>query len=290
MRVLVVGGSGLVGTNVVSHAEAAGADVHATYRETAVDHAEIELDKTDADRTRAVVTDVDPDLVVDAAAFQAVDDCEVERDHAWAVNVAGTRNVAVAADAVDAHFVYLSSDYVFGGDPERAPYDESDPVAPCNYYAETKYAGERAARITDRVTILRPSVIYGVASSNFVAWALGELKAGNELTIVDDQISAPTYAPDVAAACLRVARRDLTGLYHATGPLSIDRYEFTRALAEEYGFDPELVTPITTAELGQNAPRPADSTLDSTRLYEAIDHEFTAPRAAFGDMIDREAI
>lgn len=284
MRVLVIGGSGLVGTNIVSTAKDTDADVYATYRETSVDHADIELNKTNAKRTLNVVEDVNPDLIVDTAAFHAVDDCEMDRDRAWSVNATGTRNVAVAANAADAHLVYISSDYVFSGDPAETPYIESDPVSPLNYYGETKYAGERAAKIADRVTILRPSVIYGLVSENFVTWALRELKKGNELTIVDDQISVPTYALDLAKACLQVPESELTGLYHAAGPQSINRYEFTEELAEVYNFDTELVKPISTKELGQEAPRPEDSTLDSSRLYEAISYDFKRPHDAFVEM------
>lgn len=286
MRLLVVGGSGLVGSNVVAAGSDAGAEVRATYRSTETERTDVRLDKTDSERTASVIEEFDPDVVVDTAAFHAVDDCETDRDLAWSVNAAGTRNVAAAADAVGAHLIYLSTDYVFAGRPGDAPYAESDPVAPPNYYAETKYAGERAARIADTATVLRPSVVYGLASDNFVTWALGELEDGNELTIVDDQISAPTYAPDLARACLAVAEEDLTGVYHATGPRSVSRYEFTTALADAHGFDSELVTPISTEEFGQEAPRPTDSTLDSTRLYDAIDHEFRSPEAAFETMRD----
>lgn len=284
MRILVIGGSGLVGSNVVDHAADAGADVHATYRETKVDHATIELDKTDAERTKGVVTELDPDLIVDTAAFHAVDACEAERDRAWTVNATGTRNVSVAANTVDAHLIYLSTDYVFPGIPSEAPYLESDPVDPLNYYAQTKYAAEQATKIANKATILRPSVIYGLASDNFVTWALDELAKGNELTIVDDQISSPTYAPDLAEACLGVFDRELTGVYHATGPQSLSRHEFTEILADIYDFDVELVQPISTEAFGQGASRPEDSTLDSSRLYDALNYEFKAPREGFSEM------
>lgn len=286
MDVLVIGGSGLVGSNIVEVAHDLDADVTATYHENPRDHTDIELDKTDSDATQQVVTDIVPDLIVDTAAFHDVDDCETYRDRTWTVNATGTRNVATAANSVDAHLVYLSTDYVFPGDPDDVPYTETDPVAPLNYYAETKYAGEQAAKIANKSTILRPSVIYGLRSDNFVTWVLAELRNSEEVGIVDDQISAPTYAVDLAHACLKVHQHELTGLYHATGPQSVSRYEFTEVLAEVYGFDTNLVQPITTDELGQDATRPEDSTLDSSRLYELIDYNFSPPEDAFTDMRD----
>jgi dTDP-4-dehydrorhamnose reductase len=178
---------------------------------------------------------------------------------------------------------------VFPGNPDETPYVETDPVNPLNYYAETKYAAEQAARIANTATVLRPSVIYGLASDNFATWVLSELDAGNEVGIVDDQVSRPTYAPDLAEACLRIAEEGVTGLYHATGPESLSRYEFTQELARVFDYDPDLVSPITTEELGQEAPRPEDSSLDSTRLYETIETQFSSPRTAFEDMHDRDA-
>lgn len=288
MTILVIGGSGLVGSNIVALATTEDTTVQATYRSTATEQTDIKLDKTNADRTSAVIEDINPDVIIDTAAFHAVDDCETERDQAWRVNAAGTRNVAVAANAVDAHLVYLSTDYVFAGKPAETPYSESDPIAPLNYYGETKYAAEQAAKIADRVTVLRPSVIYGVAAANFATWVLGELRDGNEVHIVDDQVSAPTYAPDLAAACLQIAAQGITGLYHATGPTSVSRYEFTRTLADVYDLNLDLVNPISTEEFGQEAPRPEDSTLDSTQLYERISTEFRPPAQAFEDMRSTE--
>lgn len=288
MDVLVIGGSGLVGTNVVQEALDRDFNVLATYHSSESDLTSIQLDKTNAERTREVIEEADPDLVVDTAAFHAVDDCETNRDRAWTVNGEGTRNVAIAANETDAHLVYLSTDYVFSGRPDDAPYSESDPVRPINYYAESKYAAEQAAKVADRTTILRPSVIYGTASSNFVTWALEELEKENAITIVDDQVSAPTYAPDLAKTCLDVGEQSIMGLYHSTGPTSISRYEFTQTLAEVYGLNKDLVSPISSEEFGQDAPRPEDSTLDSSRLYEAIEYNFREPADAFQAMRDAE--
>lgn len=287
MNLLVIGGSGLVGSNLVEIASNFEGDVHATHCSTETDHTDIELDKTDRERTAEIIDELEPEVVIDTAAFHAVDDCETERQRAWSVNAAGTRNVAAAADSVDAHYIYLSTDYVFCGDPAEAPYTEKDAVSPVNYYAQTKYAGEQAAKIADTATILRPSVIYGVKSGNFVTWALSELDDGNELTIVDDQISTPTYAPDLSKACLAVAKQGLTGLYHAAGPESLSRYEFTVRLAELCDYNPDLISAISTQEFGQEAPRPTDSSLDSTLIYDSIGAEFRSPTQAFEDLYEK---
>lgn len=280
MRVFVIGGSGLVGQNLTARFQAAGHDVKSSFH-TSESDGEIQLDKCDDSATRQSISGFDPHVVIDTAAFHAVDRCETDRDRAWAVNATGTRNAAVAADQVNAHFIYFSTDYVFPGSPSLAPFFEDDPVAPVNYYAQTKYSGEQAARIAERVTVLRPSVIYGLSRDNFITWAMGELEAGNEIEIVDDQVSRPTYAPDIAIACVEIVENELTGLFHSAGPVSLSRYAFTRRFAEVFGYKSELISPISTGELGQIAPRPRDSSLDSSELYEAADVEFRSPTTAF---------
>jgi dTDP-4-dehydrorhamnose reductase len=284
MDVLIVGGSGLVGQNLVEAFRRRSHAVVGTYRTSPTPETTAELDKTDAAAVASVVRDHDPDVVVDTAAFHEVDACETNRDRAFTVNAVGTRNAAVAATDVDAQFVYLSTDYVFPGEPAEAPYTESDPIAPLNYYGKTKFAGEQAAAVADEWTVLRPSVIYGLDRANFVTWALSELRANNEISIVDDQISRPTYAADLARACVDLTESSRTGLYHATGPDSRSRYEFTRELAAAFDLDRDLIEPITTEEFGQEAPRPTDSSLDSTRLYETLGWEFSAPAEAFAEL------
>ena len=281
MDVFVIGGSGLVGQNIIDHCKETGRSVMGTYRTSPTEETDIRLDVTNPKSVREVLTTHRPDVVIDTAAFHAVDECETERERAWEVNAEGTATAARVADDIDAHFVYLSTDYVFPGRPHEAPYAETGSVAPVNYYAETKYAGEQAAKIANSVTVLRPSVVYGLASDNFVTWALSQLQSGTELRIVDDQVSCPTSAEDLARAVVGVADRKIQGIYHATGPVSVSRYEFTVRLATQLGYDTNLVTPIDSEELGQEAPRPSDSSLSSQRLYDAIDYRFRPPTEVF---------
>ncbi|RJX44608.1 hypothetical protein DM826_03060 [Halonotius aquaticus] len=126
----------------------------------------MQLGKTDSKRTAEVLTDVDPDIIVDS--------CESDRDKVCRCNAVGTRNVAGTVKSNNAHTMYPSTDYVFAGDQPEAPYTESDRIASVNYYRQAKYAAEQAAKITDDMTILRPSMIYHLASENFGTWALGD--------------------------------------------------------------------------------------------------------------------
>lgn len=284
MDTVVIGASGLVGSHVARRIEAEGFEVTGTYHTSPTEEATVQVDKTDEPGIHRLISHHDPDLVIDTAAFHDVDACELQRDKAWFVNAAGTRNVAVAADNVGAHYVFLSTDYVFPGNRESAPYAETDPINPVNYYGQCKYAGEQAAKIADLSTVLRTSVIYGVSNDNFLTWALKELRESAQISVVDDQVATPTFAGDVAEACLKIGQQRHTGLFHASGPESISRYEFVRRLAEMYGCDHVDVNPILTEELDQRAQRPVDSSLDSTKLYETVEFEFRDTTAALEEI------
>jgi len=285
MKILVIGGTGIVGTHVVDTAIQRGHEVSWTYFSSDVEnisHAH-QLDKTDVGAVNHIIKKIKPNAIIDTAALKA-DACEVNRARAWSVNVQGTRNVAAAADEIDAHYIYISTDYIFAGDSEEAPYTEEHGVNPVNYYGQTKYAGEVAAMLASTWTVLRTSVVYGLAKPNFMTWVVQQLRESKPVGIVDDQVSTPTYAPDLAEACVKIVESATAGIYHATGPESLSRYEFTLRLADVWGFDMTLIDPISTEELGQYALRPSDGSLDSSRLYELMDSEFTPPDAAFSKM------
>lgn len=281
MNILVVGASGLLGNYIMKRFKTRGFEITGTYHTSPKKNGNIKLSKTDEQAVSGLIQKENPDLIIDTAAFHDVDACETQRDKSWSINVTGTRNLAVAAAEEDTHFIYISTDYVFPGTPKHAPYTETDPIQPVNYYGASKYAGEQAAKIADKCTILRSSVLYGLPNQNFLTWILRNLHDNQSIDVVDDQIGSPTYAADLAEACLRVGQQNVTGLFHAGGPDNISRYEFTKELIETCGFRSKDVNPITTEELNQQAPRPFDSSLNSTKLYETIGFQFKNPAIAF---------
>src|SRR5215212_675098 len=264
VRLLVTGANGLVGTKILERllhhpgAEPLGAYHQSRDNQYLGDFPFWQLDVRNLDDVTRVLTEARPDAVIHAGAFTNVDGAERDRDVAWAVNADGTASLARACAARDIRLVYVSSEYVFDG--TAGPYRESDPVNPLGWYARTKEAGERGVLDTGgNAAIGRTTVVYGYAAhvrANFVLWLVGQLKAGQRVRIVDDQIGSPTLAENLAEMLLALAASDVRGIFNTAGADVLSRLDFSRQIADTFGLDASLIDPTSTAALGQAAPRP----------------------------------
>ncbi len=239
MNVVVVGSRGQVGTWLLrAMPEARG-----------VGRPEVDI------RDRAAVERAcrGADVVILTAALTAVDYCEDHPDEARAINVEGTRNVALVAP----HLIYLSTEYVFNG--RGGPYGEDDEPSPLGVYASTKLEGERAACEAKACAVVRTTVVWSnlPGSKNFFMQVL----AGKPMRVPADQVSNPTYAPSLAEAIGEIAQRRLTGVWNVVGADRVNRHEFALRIARRFGLAPSLYTPVTTSELNQRAARPLDAGL-----------------------------
>ncbi|MCZ7526867.1 MAG: dTDP-4-dehydrorhamnose reductase [Acidimicrobiia bacterium] len=252
MRILVTGAGGQLGSAAV--ARLGGREV------LAADHAVLEL--ADRERVEQVVGAFAPDVVLNCAALTDVDACERDPDLAYATNALGVRHLAVAAERLGAHVVHVSTDYVFDGS-QRRPYHEWDDPAPVSEYGRSKLGGElELARHCRSWAVVRTSWVFGRRGSDFVSWVLDAHRRGELRGLVDDQTSCPTYAPDLAAALVRLAAGRLPGLFHVRNEGACSRHRFGVDVLELAGRDPSGVGTITSAELGRPAARPAYSALD----------------------------
>ena len=252
MRIVVTGAAGQVGRAVI--------EALAGHAVLGCDRAS--LDVTDRDRVLQVVTQVEPDAIVHAAAWTDVDGCERDPDRAYRVNALGTRHVVEAARAVGGRVYYLSTDYVFDGTLDR-PYHEWDRPNPLSVYGRSKLGGEAELGAEDAV--IRTSWVWAAEGRNFVRSILARARARDPLRVVDDQHGCPTYAGDLAAAVSRLVVARRSGLYHVTNQGPTSWFGFAREVLAAAGLDPGLVTAVATAELDppRPAPRPANSVLDN---------------------------
>lgn len=272
MRLLVTGTEGQVVRALSELASSAGIALKAIGRP--------DLDLADATAARrvmdAAIADFRPSLVVNSAAYTAVDLAEDERDLAFAVNGAGAGAVASTAAAAGLPVVQLSTDYVFDG-RKAGPYVESDPVAPQGVYGASKLAGEEAVRAANpHHVILRTAWVYSPFGKNFMKTMLMLAETRDQLRVVSDQRGNPTTAHDIAGAIIAIGRKldadpafNGWGTFHFAGPQSMDWAAFASAIfaqsAARGGKSP-VVHPITTADYPTKARRPANSQLDSSKF------------------------
>jgi dTDP-4-dehydrorhamnose reductase len=280
-RLLVTGAGGQLGHDLTDVCRAAGDEVTGMTR--------TDLDVGDAAAVDAAVNALRPDVIVNCAAWTAVDACEADPERAHRDNALAVRWLRRAADRVGAHLVQVSTDYVFAGDLDR-PYREDDATGPRSVYGSTKLAGEHEAG--PQATVVRTSWVAGEHGSNMVTTVLRLLAAGvPELKFVHDQRGNPTFTADLAPLVRQLGIERRTGVFHATnaatgtdGAPGVSWFEFVGEIVAVAGGDPRIVQPIATADLTppRPAPRPANSVLANTKLPPLGDY-----RAPLAELVDR---
>lgn len=224
-----------------------------------------ELDLVDIPKVEAALLDLDPSLVLNCAAYTAVDRAEEEEELATVVNGEAVGAMARVSAELGARFVTFSTDYVFDGQAD-APYMESDPTDPINAYGRSKLVGERLALATHPgAVVIRTSWLVSATHDNFVSTMLKLVAEGRELSVVNDQVGSPTIAADLARAALAIGRGAASGIVHVTNTGSTTWFDFARVSLVLAGLNAGAVSPCTTAEYPTPAPRPAFSVLGSER-------------------------
>ncbi|MCU1580490.1 MAG: rfbD [Rhodoglobus sp.] len=250
-RYLVVGGSGMLGTDLT--AALAGRDVDSLSRS--------QLDITDRDAVRAAVEG--HDVILNAAAYTKVDDAESQEHEAHLVNAVGAGILAAAAAEFGARMVQVSTDYVFDGSA-TTPYPEDAPLHPVSAYGRTKAEGERLVRAAnpDNSYIVRTAWLYGAHGPNFGKTMRRLAQERDVVSVVTDQVGQPTWTLDLAHQIVTLLDSDApAGVYHATSSGQTSWFDFARAIFAASSLDPERVRPTDSSTFVRPAPRPAYSVL-----------------------------
>lgn len=261
-KTVILGSAGQLGVELVREFQGRG---HAV---TGLDRPE--LDITDSDRVEQVLAALDPDVVLNAAAYNQVDIAEQEPQAALVVNALAVRNIALACRQIGAELVHFSTDYVFDGAAGR-PYREDDLPHPLNAYGVSKRAGELyALAYLKKALIVRTSGVFGpgalsTARGNFIELMLRLASGGRPIRVVEDHVASPTYAPLLAARTADLVERQEYGLYHIGGGTPISWFDFARMIFELAGLKPELRT-TNEREYRTAAQRPRYSALSNTKL------------------------
>ena len=265
MKILITGSNGLLGQKLLqklridNNVELIATSVGENRVSEKNGYTYFSLDVTDEKAVSKIITEQKPSIVINTAAMTNVDLCEDEKQACDALNVDAVRYLADACEKEAAHFIQISTDFIFDG--EDGPYTEEDKPNPLSYYGLSKLKSEQILYEHNcKWTILRTIIVFGVGENlskgNIVIWAKGALEKGDPLNIIDDQFRAPTLAEDLADACILVAKKKAYGIYNASGKDIMSIYEMVERIGKYYGLDTTNLNKISTSTLNQKAKRP----------------------------------
>jgi dTDP-4-dehydrorhamnose reductase len=279
MRILITGSNGLLGQKIVRQALKKGITFLATSKgnnrntDCPTDYYQ-SMDICSAEEIAKVFEAFQPTHVIHTAAITNVDACELNPEECELVNVTSTHYLFEAAQKINAHFQLLSTDFIFDG--EKGNYKETDEPNPLSVYAKSKVDGEAILLNSDykNHSVVRTIIVYGIGNNlsrnNIVCWAKEALSKGQTMNIIDDQFRAPTWADDLAWACLRICELNKTGIYHISGPETLSIYTIVERVANFYNLSTESLTKTDSSTLNQPAKRPPRTGFDLTKSRDEL--------------------
>lgn len=266
MKILLTGANGLLGQVLVKKLLEKNYTVQATGKGPSRlivaalnNYNYSELDITDGPAVENFIVQEKPSLIIHAAAMTHVDQCELNKQECYNVNVTSTRFLIDSAKLVKARFLFVSTDFIFDG--ENGPYKEDDVPAPVNYYGSTKLVAEKAVMESGlHWAIARTILVYGVAPTtgrtNIVSWVKQSLESGTPIKMVTDQFRTPTFVHDLANGIVLMVEKNAEGIYHLSGEERMTPYEMAIQTARFFGLDEKLISESSSAVISQPATRP----------------------------------
>ena len=277
-KILIAGANGLLGQKLVQSLEE-NFQILATGVEPAFElsgqnnNYEV-LDITNPSRCKEFIISYQPDVIINSASITNVDACEKQKELCWSVNVKGVENLAKACKQNMTMLIHISTDYIFDG--ESGPYSETDKPNPLGYYGKSKLASENICRITGiPYAILRTSVLFGLGinvKTNFFLWLYNKLKNNEPVNIVTDQFNTPTLVDDLASGIKLLIENSSYGIFNISGEDYLNRFDFANLLADTFNFHRDLIKPIKTKELNQEAKRPVYGGLNNSKAKNELDY------------------
>jgi dTDP-4-dehydrorhamnose reductase len=279
MKVLITGSNGLLGQKLVkafsSEHQTTGIDLQIDSFIPEENFTYQNLNIIQAEKLAGFFYSLNPDVVINTAAYTDVDGCEDNKELAWEANVDGVKNLADLCRIMKAKLVQLSTDYIFDG--KNGPYSEEDTPNPVGYYGLTKLESEKEIfkRKMDFL-IVRTNVLYGKGENlrpNFVLWLIQKLSDNEKIRIVTDQYNNPTLADNLAGAIKEAIEKNISGILNIAGGEYLSRYDLAAKVAKKFNFDKNLISPALTSELKQKAPRPSKGGLKIDKAKKLLTTE-----------------
>lgn len=277
-KILIIGGSGFVSTNLIKYLPEDW-EIFATYNSNRIKNEKLASFKIDLlenpKEIIPIIQNTKPDYILDTVSFPSVDFCEENHSIADKLHVDATKIISEISNKTNSKLLFLSTDAVFEGELNKK-YLETDITKPVNYYGFTKLKAEKVVlSASENNVVLRTAVIYGSGiQSRFTNWVLSYLREQKLVDPFIDQYNSPTLVDDLSQAIIKILKNNISGLFHATGPTCVNRYDFALMLAKEFALDSNLIKPVTSFEKKQNAPRPVSTCLNSSKLESQINFNF----------------
>jgi len=282
MKILITGSNGLLGQKVVNLLLKRRILFLATSRgenknELCPSDKYQEMDICDAQLVRQRINTFKPTHIIHTAAMTNVDACELQPELCWEINVKATQNIFEIAQKNNSHFQLLSTDFVFDG--VKGNYSEEEPTHALSHYGNSKIAAEQVLIRSSysNYSIVRTSLVYGnvphLSRTNIFLWAKEQLSKQQKIRVVGDQFRAPTWADDLAWACIELCKQAKMGIFHVSGYKSLSIYEIVAKIAAFYAYSFHTVEKVSSTELNQPAKRPADTSFNLTKAQKEIGYK-----------------
>ena len=277
--ILIIGANGFLGSNILQLRKTKEVrDLNYQFLAADIENSNVPIDVTfyhinitNPQDTLKKIEVISPDVILLTAAMTNVDQNEVDKDLATAINTEGPKNVLEACKKTDSKLVFMSTDFIFDGISKEGNYNENDTPNPLSYYAKTKYNAEQAIINSEiEYTICRTAVLYGwnKEKQNFITWIINKLQQNEPIQIVTDQLNSPTFVKNLAEILIKLIEKDAKGTYHTAGDCTLNRYEMALKCAEVFNLKKELISPIESIE--QKAIRPKNAGLNISKLKRLI--------------------
>jgi dTDP-4-dehydrorhamnose reductase len=268
-KILITGANGLLGQKLVEQLVQQGKfDVIATGRGpcrlSGSGYSYQPLDIENEQEVEATLADLNPEVIIHGAAMTHVDECEKHQEACYRANVLATKYLISAAEKIQSHFIFVSTDFIFSGLDGQNPYTEEAKPDPVNYYGQTKLDGEELLKNSNlKWAIARTVLVYGLANdlsrSNIILWVKSSLETGKQIQVVDDQVRTPTLAEDLAAGCILMAEQGATGIFNISGSELLTPYQMAMETADYFGLNKELIVRTDSTKFTQPARRPMET-------------------------------
>ena len=274
LKFLVTGSAGLIGRQVVKDLSEIH-EVFSCYNKSKPEHGNIiKMDLLNHEMISNVMSEKKPDVVIHLGAMTAVDLCETDQDSAFKINSQATEILAKESSKMNTFIVYVSTDYVFDGN--TGMYEENDATNPLGFYGKSKLLGEKSIQnFSSDWCIARTSTPFGLhpTKKSFPMWIIENLQKQNQIDVLSDQFTSPTYVPNLSKMLIEISERHLGGIFHVAGATKISRYEMARMISDKLNLDEKLLRDVSINELKLEAQRPKDSSLNISKADSVLNEK-----------------